>query len=126
MGGVGWGVQSHYRVKPNLVLRLGWGFDNKMVSLKYQKVYRSQKIQIQGLILRLTDDLNIGFVYCRSTPNEEEIRKLNRCFNECQILMGDLNLSTKIEAEVKKLNNLCKSEKYLALKEITRTGSYSC
>ena len=29
MGGVGgWGVHSHYIVKPNLVLRLGWGFDN--------------------------------------------------------------------------------------------------
>ena len=26
-GGVGWGVHSHYVVKPNLVLRLGWGFD---------------------------------------------------------------------------------------------------
>ena len=25
---VGWGVQSHFIVKPNLVLRLGWGFDN--------------------------------------------------------------------------------------------------
>ena len=23
----GWGVRSHYIVKPNLVLRLGWGFD---------------------------------------------------------------------------------------------------
>ena len=27
--GVGWGgLHSHYIVKPNLVLRLGWGFDN--------------------------------------------------------------------------------------------------
>ena len=23
-----WGVQSHFHVKPNLVFRLGWGFDN--------------------------------------------------------------------------------------------------
>ena len=23
-----WGLQSHFHVKPNLVLRLGWGFDN--------------------------------------------------------------------------------------------------
>ena len=28
VGGVGWGVHSHYIVRPNLVLRLGWGFDN--------------------------------------------------------------------------------------------------
>ena len=25
---MGWSVHSHYIVKPNLVLRLGWGFDN--------------------------------------------------------------------------------------------------
>ena len=24
----GWGVQSHFVVKPNLVLMLDWGFDN--------------------------------------------------------------------------------------------------
>ena len=30
MGGVGGVVvQSHFIVKPNLLLRLGWGFDNK-------------------------------------------------------------------------------------------------
>ena len=29
--GVGWGLHSHYIVKPNLVLRLGWGFDNRFV-----------------------------------------------------------------------------------------------
>ena len=35
VGGVGWGVQSHYIVKPNLVLRLGWGFDNCLIMLPY-------------------------------------------------------------------------------------------
>ena len=30
---VGWGVQSHFQVKPNLVLRLGWGFDNTLMSM---------------------------------------------------------------------------------------------
>ena len=25
---MGWGLQSHFRVKPNPLLRLGWGFDN--------------------------------------------------------------------------------------------------
>ena len=28
MVGGGWGLQSHFIVKSNLVLRLGWGFDN--------------------------------------------------------------------------------------------------
>ena len=27
--GGGWVVHSHYIVKPNLVLKLDWGFDNK-------------------------------------------------------------------------------------------------
>ena len=39
------------------------------------------------------------------------------------IIMGDLNLSPRIEAEQKKLNYLCKEDKYLALKEITRRAS---
>ena len=30
MGGW-WGVQSHFRVEPNLVLRLGWGFDKNKI-----------------------------------------------------------------------------------------------
>ena len=34
LGGVG-GMHSHYIVKPNLVLRLGWGFDNNYFVLKY-------------------------------------------------------------------------------------------
>ena len=32
VGGGWWGLQSHFRVKPNLVLRLGWGFDNGAVT----------------------------------------------------------------------------------------------
>ena len=32
------GVQSHFVVKPNLVLRLGWGFDNKNARAKVQEV----------------------------------------------------------------------------------------
>ena len=32
MVGGGWGLQSHFIVKPNLVLRLRWGFDNCDIS----------------------------------------------------------------------------------------------
>ena len=39
MGGV---VQSHFIIKPNLVLRLGWGFDNK-------ETKRDTKGEIQGI-----------------------------------------------------------------------------
>ena len=31
---MGWGLHSHYIVKPNLVLRLGWGFDNILSELE--------------------------------------------------------------------------------------------
>ena len=34
MGGVGWCLQSHFIVKPNLVLRLGWGFDKNIEERK--------------------------------------------------------------------------------------------
>ena len=32
MGG-GWGLQNNIMVKPNLVLRLGWGFDNSHMNI---------------------------------------------------------------------------------------------
>ena len=43
MGGVGWGLQSHFIVKPNLVLRLGWGwgfdnFDSLMKELEFDSL----------------------------------------------------------------------------------------
>ena len=91
--------------------------------LRYQKALRIGKLQIQGLILRFTNNVNIGFIYCRTTPNNEELKSLKKTFEECQIIMGDLNLSPRIEVEQKKLNYLCKTNKYLALKEITRRAS---
>ena len=43
-GGVGgWGLRSHYIVKPNLVLMLGWGFDN-MDFLREQGVPDHQRL----------------------------------------------------------------------------------
>ena len=50
-GGVGWGLQSNFVVKPNLVLRLGWGFDNMYVkSLKTdKKLFHTQTITL-GII----------------------------------------------------------------------------
>ena len=41
---VGWvgGVQSHFIVKPNLVLRLGWGFDNYVWANRAKYVMQPQ------------------------------------------------------------------------------------
>ena len=49
LGGVGWGgwcLHNHYIVKPNLVLRLGWGFDNLV------KVDLSAQKPVNGPVLR--------------------------------------------------------------------------
>ena len=37
-------MQSHFRVKPNLVLRLGWGFDNnKDLSTFYEDTWQIKR-----------------------------------------------------------------------------------
>ena len=38
--GGGWGLQSHFRVKPNHLLRLGWGFDNSKSEYSHSKIPR--------------------------------------------------------------------------------------
>ena len=39
-GGAG-GLQSHFVVKPNIVLRLGWGFDNSNIYTTHKNECRS-------------------------------------------------------------------------------------
>ena len=92
-------------------------------SLRYQKVERNKKLQIQGLVVRFSNQLKIGFLYSRSTMTETEVISTNKAFKECNVLMGDFNLLPKKEAEQKKLDLLCQSDKYQALKEITRRVS---
>ena len=48
---------------------------------------------------------------------------MNKHFQECNVLMGDFNLTFKKEGEQRKIDSLCKSDKYMALKEITRIQS---
>ena len=42
------GVQSHFVVKPNLVLRLGWGFDNKMSAAEIIGVGESDHLGVMA------------------------------------------------------------------------------
>ena len=58
---------------------------NFLTSLRYQKALRNNKLQVEGLIVRLTNEVNIGFLYCRSTPNEAEIKGINKHFTECNV-----------------------------------------
>ena len=64
-------------------------------SVTHQKAKRKDDLQIQGLVVRFSFGLNIGFIYCRSTPSNSEIQSVSDNFKECQVLMGDLNLSRK-------------------------------
>ena len=82
--------------------------------VQYFKIFRSKEIQIQGLIIRLNKDINMTFVYCRSTPNQKEIKEMKKYCDGSQVVMGDFNLSNKKEAEEKKLDLLSGSNTYLA------------
>ena len=92
-------------------------------SVTHQKAKREDKLQIQGLTVRFSHGLNVGFIYCRSTPSNSEIKSICRNFKDCNILMGDFNLSHRNEEDCKKLRNLCQSRKVSALNEITRSLS---
>ena len=71
--------------------------------------------------MELTNGIKLGFVYCRSTPNNPEVKAINKYFDECLALLGDFNLSHRNSNEQEKLETFCQGGKYSALKEITRT-----
>ena len=58
-------------------------------SLRYQKVERNKKLQIQGLVVRFSNQLKIGFLYSRSTMTEIGVISTNKAFKECNALMGN-------------------------------------
>ena len=63
------------------------------LSITHQTAKRNGDLQIEGLIVKMENGLEIGFLYCRSTPTDAEIKKY---FGECNVIMGDLNLSHRI------------------------------
>ena len=94
-----------------------------MQTVTYQNAKRQGNLQVEGLIVRLKNSINIGFVYCRSTPNDPEIKAINKYFDECKVLMGDFNLSHRISKDQIKVQDLCQNKKESALNEITRSIS---
>ena len=98
-------------------------FCNQIQSLTLQTLKRGSNLQIQGLIVRMLNDLKIGFIYCRSSPSNQEIKAINKSFSECHVLTGDFNLSHRIIADKKKLKDLCQETKVSMLHEITRSQS---
>ena len=96
---------------------------SQLVSITHQTAQRDGSLQIEGLILRLKTNLKIGFVYCRSSPTNPEIKAINKYFEECNILMGDFNLSHRVKQDQEKVTKLCQESKFSALNEITRAIS---
>ena len=96
---------------------------NQIQSLEHQVVNRNGQLQIQGLIVKLANGFNLGFIYCRSGPNNPEIKAINKYFEECTAILGDLNLSHRNEKDQEKLNALCQEVRCSALTEITRAIS---
>ena len=96
---------------------------DQLLSYRHQSSNRHDGLQMQGLIVRFKTSLSIGFVYCRSTPNEREVKRIQKCFEECSILMGDFNLLPKEAKDKKKLDTLCSDDKICSLNEVTRRMS---
>ena len=79
---------------------------------------------MQGLTIELVSGHKFGFIYCRTSPNLSEIEAICKQFEECDILMGDLNLSHRIAEDKKKLERLLlQGKKFNSLQEITRSIS---
>ena len=88
---------------------------NQLSSFRHQTAKRDGKLHIQGIIVRLSKPVSIGFIYCRTTPNQREVEATSLSFKECQIVMGDFNLSPKVSKDLKTLNVLTGNDKMLSL-----------
>ena len=94
-----------------------------MKNITHQTAKRANNLQVQGMIVRLISGKNYGFIYCRSTPTNPEIKAICKYFQECNILMGDFNLSHRNPKDQEKIVKLCLQQKISHLHEITRSMS---
>ena len=106
-----------------LLLNRKSSFSDEIKSVNHQVVKRHGNLQIQGLIVSMKNSFDLGFVYCRSSPNNEEIKAMNKYFKKSSVLMGDFNLSHRNEQDKKKIKSLCCDERVSSLTEITRSAS---
>ena len=92
-------------------------------NITHQVVERNGNLQIQGLIVSLISGFDLRFIYCRSSPNNPEIKAINKYFDGCTALLGDFNLSHRNDQDKQKIMALCNETKVSALREITRAIS---
>ena len=85
----------------------------------------ANKLQCQGMRLKFQGDdgVDIGFLYCRTSPTVKECEAIVRKFNQCHFVLGDINLSPNHADDKRKLDIICADNKCLALNEITRLAS---
>ena len=95
----------------------------KIESISYLTEMHDKRLQIEGIKVYLKTNMCIGFIYCRSTPNNEDVKFFNKVFVDCNVLLGDFNLSHRIESEKKKLHEICGDSRVSILNEITRATS---
>ena len=70
-----WGLQSHFHVKPNLVFRLGWGFENYIDWQFYNTCQRKR-------ILDCVRNLSKNYVISRLGQNKQKgTKKMSECPN---------------------------------------------
>ena len=93
------------------------------MNVTHHSIVDGGSLQIQGIIIKTGCNVSIGAIYCRRTPSTNEISRINEVFGSCDILMGDFNLSHRIDNHQKKLDKLCNNVKESLLKEITRSIS---
>ena len=67
------------------------------LSITYQTAKRGDHVQIEGIIVKDVEELILGFIYCRSTPTDAEIKAINKYFGECNVLLGDFNLAIELQ-----------------------------
>ena len=106
-----------------LMLNMNLTLKDEINDVMHQVIKRQENLQIQGLIINLNNGLSLGFVYCRSNPNNSEIKAIKNYFANCDAIMGDFNLSHRNEQDVEKIKSLCGEERISALTEITRSQS---
>ena len=106
-----------------LLLKMKSSIENEINNVIHKVVKRQGDLQIQGLIVSLRSGLDLGFIYCRTSPNDPEIKAIKKYFDRCNAILGDLNLSHRNEQDKKKINFLCDDGRVSALTEITRAQS---
>ena len=75
---------------------------------------------LQGNIVWLKEHyMKICFMYFREKPNQRELLKAAKHWQECDIIMGDFNLKPNISADGKLLRSVCGETHTLSLNEMT-------